>query len=93
MGTKEIKFNALTPETLSGNKPIYTEALDFAFCKDDIKNIAITGIYGAGKSSVWRTYADERNIENCITISLGKYDDIVISNEQKKLNLKGNLVV
>lgn len=89
MGTKEIKFNALTPETLSGNKPIYTEALDFAFCKDDIKNIAITGIYGAGKSSVWRTYADERNIENCITISLGKYDDIVISNEQKKTKSQG----
>lgn len=88
MGTEENKFNALTPETLSENKLIYTEALDFAFCNNDIKNIAITGIYGAGKSSVWRTYVDKRDIKNCITISLGKYDDIVIGDGNKKTNLE-----
>ncbi|NLM67727.1 MAG: hypothetical protein GX180_11245, partial [Enterococcus sp.] len=47
---KKHKFSSLTPEVLPENKDIYTDALDFAFSNDDIKNIAITGIYGAGKS-------------------------------------------
>lgn len=75
MDVKNSKFNALTPEILEENKSIYTEALDYAFSNDDIKNIAITGIYGAGKSSVWKTYVTKKNINNCITVSLGKYDD------------------
>ena len=50
---RKHKFNSLTPEVLPENKAVYTEALDFAFSNNDIKNIAITGIYGAGKSCVW----------------------------------------
>ena len=46
------KFTSLTPGLLEKNKPIYDEALDYAFSHDDIKNIGITGIYGAGKSTV-----------------------------------------
>lgn len=60
MEKNKSKFNALTPEILETNNPIYTEALDYAFSNDDIKNIAITGIYGAGKSSVWRTYIEHK---------------------------------
>ena len=64
MEEKKKKFNALTPEVLGENeqKQIYTEALDFAFGNSDIKNIAITGIYGAGKSTVWKTYEKERKL-------------------------------
>lgn len=71
------KFNALTPEVLEENNEIYTKALDFAFDNKDIKNIAITGIYGAGKSTVWNTYVKETKKENIITVSLGKYEDTV----------------
>lgn len=53
MEKEKNKFNALTPEVLNENKQIYTEALDYAFGNSDIKNIAITGIYGAEKSTVW----------------------------------------
>ena len=56
MENRKEKFYSLTPEVLEENKKIYTEALDFAFSNNDIKNIAITGIYGAGKSTVWNTY-------------------------------------
>jgi hypothetical protein len=72
---KKSKFNALTSEVLKENKPIYTEALDFAFNDSHIKNIAITGIYGAGKSTVWNTYVNEKKLDNIITVSLGKYID------------------
>lgn len=94
MEEKKKKFNALTPEVLGENeqKQIYTEALDFAFGNSDIKNIAITGIYGAGKSTVWKTYEKERKLKNIITVSLGKYeDDISLDNEYKlKEKLKNN---
>lgn len=61
---KHNKFNSLTPELLDENESIYTEALDYAFDNDDIKNIAITGIYGSGKSTVWNTYQSYRLKEN-----------------------------
>lgn len=83
------KFNALTPEVLEENNEIYTKALDFAFSNEDIKNIAITGIYGAGKSTVWNTYVKETKKENIITVSLGKYEDniqeIKIKSEESKI--------
>lgn len=72
---KKFEFNALTPETLDENKKVYTDALDSAFNNDEVKNIAITGIYGAGKTTVWRTYVKERDLSNIITVSLGKYED------------------
>ena len=71
--TKHNKFNALTPEVLKENKQIYTEALDYVLSNNDIKNIAITGIYGAGKSTVWNTYVRQKGLNNVITVSLGKY--------------------
>lgn len=67
------KFYSLTPEVLDKNEEAYTEALDFAFSNDNIKNIAITGIYGSGKSTVWNTYVKEKEWDNIITVSLGKY--------------------
>lgn len=72
---KKFEFNALTPETLDKNKKVYTDALDSAFNNDEVKNIAITGIYGAGKTTVWRTYVKEKDLSNIITVSLGKYED------------------
>lgn len=75
MANEKNKFNALTPEVLDENKKIYTEALDYAFSNSDIKNIAITGIYGAGKSTVWNTYVHQKGLSNIITVSLGTYNE------------------
>lgn len=81
---KHNKFNALTPEILKGNKQIYTEALDYAFGNSDIKNIAITGIYGAGKSTVWNTYVHQKGLSNVITVSLGKYKNNINDEDSLK---------
>ena len=72
---EDIKFESLTPKVLDKNNPIYTRALDSAFDDDSIKNIAITGVYGSGKSTIWNTYVKEKNLKNIITVSLGKYED------------------
>jgi hypothetical protein len=61
MENKGTKFNSLTPDILEENKPVYTDALDYAFSNDDIRNIAITGVYGAGKSTVWNTYKNNKS--------------------------------
>lgn len=90
MEKNKSQFNSLTPEILDKNKSIYTEALEYAFSNNDIKNIAITGIYGAGKSSVWKTYANNKKFKNCITVSLGKYDDSKI-NEEDNIGLENRL--
>lgn len=81
---KHNKFNALTPEELEENEQIYTEALDYAFSNSSIKNIAITGIYGAGKSTVWNTYVHEKELRNIITVSLGKYKNNIKDDDRLK---------
>lgn len=52
----EFNFQKLTPFDKIENLDFYEDALDFALNEKDIKNIAITGIYGAGKSSVLESY-------------------------------------
>ncbi|WP_272671163.1 YobI family P-loop NTPase [Providencia sp. PROV138] len=59
----ENGFQTLTPIVdpyKEGYQP-YFKALDYALNRDDVKNIAITGPYGAGKSSVILSYL--KNIE------------------------------
>lgn len=84
MRKEKSKFNALTPEVLTENKQIYTEALDYAFGNSDIKNIAITGVYGAGKSTVWNTYVHQNGLSNVITVSLGKYENNINDDDRLK---------
>ena len=56
-------FFSLCPSILENNEEYksYYEALDYAFDNNNIKNIAITGIYGAGKSTVWQSYVKKRS--------------------------------
>jgi len=72
-------FFSLCPSILENNEEYksYYEALDYAFDNNDIKNIAITGIYGAGKSTVWKSYAKEKKLKNIVTITLGQYESSV----------------
>ncbi len=86
MVEKKNKFNALTPEILGENKQkqIYIDALDFALSNTDIKNIAITGIYGSGKSTIWNTYVYGKKLDNVITVSLGKYTNYIETDDKIK---------
>jgi len=51
----------------------YRERLNILTNIENIKNAAISGHYGSGKSSIWQTYKNMRNINNVIYISLGDY--------------------
>lgn len=93
MEKKVTKFNSLTPDILEANKQVYTDALEFAFKNKNIRNIAITGVYGAGKSTVWNTFREYKTkkigattFKNIITVCLGKYEDDLIEDHKEKSN-------
>ncbi|OTP89898.1 YobI family P-loop NTPase, partial [Gilliamella apicola] len=72
---ENITFEKLTPTTLSSDEMIgYNEALDFVFKEEDLLNIAISGPYASGKSSVIKTYEEKHHGNlNGIHISLSYF--------------------
>lgn len=65
---------------------IYEEAIDFAFDNPDIRNVAISGAYGAGKSSVLATYERKYADKKFIHISLAHFEP----EKEKKAGDDGN---
>lgn len=53
-------FTDLAPTDHVDNDQKYVNALDWALSDERIKNIAITGLYGAGKSSIIASYLKKR---------------------------------
>lgn len=71
----ELIFQKLTPTQdvdLSG----YEEALDYVFSEDDIKNIAVSGAYSSGKSSVIETYEKKHGEKSFIHLSLAHFQPL-----------------
>lgn len=54
--TTAARFVDLAPTATADNAEIYFEALDYATRNDRVLNIALTGPYGSGKSSVIKTF-------------------------------------
>lgn len=52
----ESGYRDLTPESDTKNSEEYIRALHWAIKNKDVKNIALSGPYGSGKSSVIKTY-------------------------------------
>lgn len=71
--TRNSQFMNLSPIVVENLDKVYMDALDFVIENENIKNAAISGHYGSGKSSIWQTYKNMRNINNIIYISLGDY--------------------
>lgn len=69
-----IKFEKLTPKSDSDIR-VYREAMNYALSEDDVKNVALSGIYSSGKSSVIETYKKESD-KNFLHVSLGYYNGI-----------------
>ena len=70
---KEYTFEKLTPIS-DVNLGVYEPALDFVFANDDIRNVAITGAYGAGKSSVLAAYKGKQKDIKFVHISLAHFE-------------------
>lgn len=72
--TKKYIFEKLTPVTDS-DISVYESAIDFVFEHDDVKNVAISGAYGAGKSSVLASYKAKHPSIKFLHISLAHFQD------------------
>ena len=70
-----IQFEKLTPIS-DGDISVYNEALDFVFENEDVQNVAISGAYGAGKSSVLASYKKAHPILKFMHISLAHFNGI-----------------
>jgi len=68
-------FTALTPKKIPltpSNE--YFRALKFALSQKSVRNIAVTGSYGAGKSTVINSYLEEYEKGHFINVSLAGFD-------------------
>lgn len=66
-------FEKLTPDK-DADISVYEEAIEFVFDNSDVTNIAISGAYGAGKSSVIESYEKKHDDKNFLHISLAHFE-------------------
>ncbi len=57
---KEIPFQHLAPIDTVNDKTTF-DALDYALSQENIHNVALTGNYGSGKSSILESYIKQKN--------------------------------
>ena len=73
MSKNKYHFEKLTPiDNVDMN--VYENAIDFVFKNNDIKNVAITGAYSSGKSSVLASYKKKHQELQFMHISLAHFD-------------------
>jgi hypothetical protein len=68
-------YEDLTPTNKGDDDRKYSVALEWALKNENIKNIALTGAYGSGKSSIIRTFEKEHQGYNYLNISLASFSD------------------
>lgn len=73
---EELEFESLVPDiTYEEKKEPFLKALRWAIDNKDNKNIAITGSYGAGKSSLIDTFIKQENLEEeTVKISIATFN-------------------
>ncbi len=69
----KYRFHKLTP-IRDTKLSVYADSLDYVFSDDDLKNIAITGPYSSGKSSMVETYKSANKDKRFIHISLAHFE-------------------
>lgn len=72
MATNEYHFQKLTPIN-NADISVYEEAIDFVFENTDVKNVAISGPYSAGKSSILESYKAKHTNHHFAHLSLSHF--------------------
>lgn len=78
-------YDDLTPTSRGDEDKKYSIALEWALKNENIKNIALTGAYGSGKSSIIKTFANNHRGYNILNISLASFTDSDLS-DNKDIN-------
>lgn len=93
MTESKYKFERLTPID-NVDLDVYEEAINYAFENPDIKNVAISGAYSAGKSSVLASYKKKHSGLRFLHISLAHFQspDEKDETEVKESVLEGKIL-
>lgn len=84
---EEKKYNFQTLKPVSDmNLKIYSDALNFALDDPSITNIAITGSYKSGKSSIIETYKKQNMKNKFLHISLAHFNPVDSFDDSFKKN-------
>lgn len=83
-----FKFERLTPNE-DVSLDVYEEAINYAFENQDIKNIAISGAYGAGKSSILASYKKKHKDLGFLHISLAHFNS---QNQEDETKVKESVL-
>lgn len=86
MDTKSYTFGKLTPVD-DADISVYENAINYVFKNEDIKNVAISGAYGAGKSSLLASYKKKNSEHKFMHISLAHFKSL---NENNAISDKQN---
>lgn len=84
----KYNFERLTPIN-DVKMDVYEDAINYAFDNPDIKNVAITGAYSAGKSSVLASYKKKHKKLKFIHISLAHFKS---PNQENKKEVKESVL-
>ncbi len=85
-----MEFQKLTPKN-DVNLNGYEEAFNFVFKNDDIRNVAISGAYSSGKSSVLESYKIKHTEKRFLHISLTHFTTLDEENQLEE-SLSNNKV-
>lgn len=84
----KYNFERLTPID-NVKMDVYEDAINYAFDNPDIKNVAITGAYSAGKSSVLASYKKKHKKLKFLHISLAHFES---PNQKNKSGVKESVL-
>ena len=87
----KITFQELTPYS-NADDSVYWEAIAHCFEQDTIRNVAISGAYGAGKSSVLLSYEERNRERRFLHISLAHFEDTKPAQPEKESVLEGKIL-
>lgn len=94
MAQKNYNFEKLTPNQ-EADISVYEEAIEFVFDNSDVTNVAISGAYGAGKSSVIESFEKRHDNKNFLHISLAHFEPVEKNNSEdgmKETTLEGKIL-
>lgn len=93
MPERKYNFERLTPID-NVKMDVYEDAINYAFDNPDIKNVAITGAYSAGKSSVLASYKKKHKKLKFMHISLAHFESLNQNNKNdtKESVLEGKIL-
>lgn len=93
MDERTYHFERLTPIN-DVDLNVYEEAINYVFNNSDIRNVAISGAYSAGKSSILASYERKHSNLRFLHISLAhfEYPDYKVGTEVKESVLEGKIL-